>query len=47
MELQTPDKESIRILVVDDERTLRESCASILSGEGYEVSVCGTGDETL
>ena len=47
MELQAPDKETIRILVVDDERTLRESCASILSGEGYEVSVCGRGDEAL
>lgn len=38
-------KASIRLLVVDDERTLRESCASVLEYEGYQVSVCGRGDE--
>src|SRR5436190_8398526 len=37
----------IRILVVDDERTLRESCASVLGGEGYDVSVSGRGQEAL
>lgn len=35
----------IRILVVDDERTLRESCASFLEAEGYAVQVCGKGDD--
>lgn len=38
-------KANIRILVVDDERTLRESCASVLRYEGYEVSVCGRGED--
>ena len=38
-------KASVRILIVDDERTLRESCASMLGVEGYTVSVCGRGDE--
>ena len=38
-------RSKIRILVVDDERTLRESCASFLEAEGYAVSVCGKGDE--
>ena len=38
---------SIRILVVDDERTLRESCASVLGFEGYTVSVCSRGEEAL
>ncbi len=40
-------KASMRVLVVDDERTLRESCASVLGAEGYQVSTCGRGDEAL
>src|SRR2546430_4466181 len=40
-------KPSIRILVADDERTLRESCASVLGVEGYNVSVTGRGEEAL
>ena len=40
-------KESIRILIVDDERTLRESCASVLRGEGYNVTLVGRGEEAL
>ncbi len=38
-------KNSIRVLIVDDERTLRESSASILEAEGYAVAVCAKGDE--
>jgi DNA-binding NtrC family response regulator len=38
-------KGSITILVVDDEDTLRESCASVLGAEGFDVSVCGKGSE--
>jgi DNA-binding NtrC family response regulator len=38
-------KETIRILIVDDERTLRESCASVLRYEGYQVSLCSRGEE--
>jgi two-component system, NtrC family, response regulator AtoC len=38
-------KNSITILVVDDEDTLRESCASVLGAEGFDVSVCGKGRE--
>src|SRR6266702_7603768 len=42
----TPEmKASIRVLIVDDERTLRESCASVLQFEGFQVSVCSRGDE--
>jgi PleD family two-component response regulator len=37
-------KASIRILVVDDERTLRESCASVLQMDGYNVTVLGRGE---
>lgn len=38
---------SIRILVIDDELTLRESCASVLKHEGYNITVCGRGEEAL
>src|SRR6266852_5144067 len=42
----TPEfKATVRALIVDDERTLRESCSSILEYEGYQVSVCGRGEE--
>ncbi|MGH7636692.1 MAG: sigma-54-dependent transcriptional regulator [Gemmatimonadaceae bacterium] len=37
----------IRILVIDDDRTLREGCASVLQVEGYNVTSCGRGDEAL
>jgi DNA-binding NtrC family response regulator len=43
-----PDaKARVRILVVDDEHSLRESCASVLRTEGYDVTVCGRGQEAL
>ena len=45
IEIGSKEKETIRILVVDDERTLRESCSSILGAEGF--SVTGKGDEAL
>jgi len=38
---------SIKVLVVDDDRSLREGCASVLQVEGYNVSSCGRGDEAL
>jgi len=38
-------KASIRVLVVDDDRTLRESCAKFLEIEGYDVTVARQGDE--
>jgi DNA-binding NtrC family response regulator len=40
-------KASIRVLIVDDERTLRESCASVLQADGYAVSLAGRGEEAL
>jgi DNA-binding NtrC family response regulator len=33
------------MLIVDDERTLRESCTSVLQYEGYQVTQCGRGEE--
>ena len=38
---------SIRVLVVDDDRTLREGCASLLQVEGYNVTAVGRGDEAI
>ena len=40
-------KAGIRILLVDDERTLRESCASVLQMDGYSVTLTGRGEEAL
>ena len=37
----------IRILIVDDDRTLREGCASVLRAEGYAVTVLARGDEAI
>src|SRR5256714_23816 len=40
-------KAGIRFLIVDDDRTLRESCANLLQLDGYQVSVAGRGQEAL
>jgi hypothetical protein len=40
-------RRSIRTLVIDDERVLRDSCASILNSEGYHVTTVGKGNEAL
>ncbi len=47
--LAIPDdiKTSIRILIIDDERTLRESCATVLQSDGYSVTTIGRGEEAL
>lgn len=47
LSIPTEVKASIRILVVDDERTLRESCASVLQMDGYNVTLIGRGEEAL
>ncbi len=36
---------TVQVCVVEDEDTLRESCANILRMEGYAVTVCGRGQE--
>lgn len=38
---------SLRILVVDDDRTLREGCVSILQADGHQVTSSGRGEEAL
>jgi DNA-binding NtrC family response regulator len=40
-------KSSISILVVDDDRTLREGCASVLQIDGFNVAFTGRGDEAV
>jgi len=40
-------RSTIRILVIDDDRTLREGCASLLQVEGYNVTTSGRGDEAI
>ena len=40
-------KATIRFLIVDDDRTLRESCANLLQLDGYQGSVAGRGQEAL
>ncbi len=39
--------QSVHILVVDDERGIREGCRRILSAEDYAVDVAGDGEEGL
>ncbi|MFL5294729.1 MAG: response regulator, partial [Myxococcales bacterium] len=36
-----------RVLVVDDEQSLRKVLAATLQREGYEVSVCANGEEAI
>ena len=38
-------RSALRVLVVDDEQTLRASCSSVLQYDGYDVVTCGRGDE--
>lgn len=42
---EVADRNPIQVLVVDDDRSLRESCASLLRAEGFSVTVCGRGDD--
>ncbi len=40
-------KAGVNVLVVDDDRTLREGCASVLQVEGYSVTTSARGDDAL
>src|SRR3982750_4293548 len=42
-----PGTEKLRTLIVDDDRTLREGCASVLRSEGFIVEVTARGEETV
>jgi DNA-binding NtrC family response regulator len=41
------DARRLRILIVDDDRTLREGCANILRLDGHEVASFSRGDEAI
>jgi DNA-binding NtrC family response regulator len=40
-------RSTVSILVIDDERTLRESCKTVLEAEGYRLESCSRGEEAL
>src|SRR5829696_8175352 len=40
-------KSSLSVLIVDDDRTLREGCASVLQLDGFNVTSLGRGDEAM
>jgi DNA-binding NtrC family response regulator len=42
-----PTTEKLRALIVDDDRTLREGCASVLRSEGFIVEVSARGDQAI
>src|SRR5256885_5772772 len=42
-----PLSERMRALIVDDDRTLREGCASVLRSEGFIVEVTARGEEAI
>lgn len=44
-EMDDDAKASIQILIVDDERTLCDSCANVFRLEGYDVTICRRGNE--
>ena len=47
LHLPEADKSSLALLIVDDDRTLREGCANILQLDGYNVQTMGRGDEAV
>ena len=47
LSLSAETKSSLQVLIVDDERTLRDSCTSVLKHDGYNVRACSRGDEAL
>jgi DNA-binding NtrC family response regulator len=42
-----PVTEKMRALIVDDDRTLREGCASVLRADGLNVEVTGRGEDAI
>ena len=39
--------EKIKILVVDDEKIIRDGCSRVLSGKGYDVITAENGQAAL
>jgi DNA-binding NtrC family response regulator len=40
-------RSNAQVLIVDDDRSLRDGCESLLRVEGYNVTTCARGDEAL
>ena len=40
-------RETLQLLLVDDDRTIREGCATVLRADGYAVTTCGRSDEAI
>src|ERR1700683_210699 len=45
--LEDGNRGGLRILLVDDDRTLREGCASVLQLDGLQGATTGRGDEAI
>jgi DNA-binding NtrC family response regulator len=45
--LDPTQRGEISVLIVDDEDTIRESCASVLEQEGYQIKTASRGEEAL
>ena len=45
--LSAEDKARLHIFLVDDERSLSESCAMVLQHQGYKVTTCRHGQEAI
>ncbi|HJP61511.1 MAG TPA: sigma-54 dependent transcriptional regulator [Gemmatimonadaceae bacterium] len=45
--MYNPTTDKMRALIVDDDRTLREGCASVLRSEGIHVEVAARGEEAI
>ena len=45
--LSAEDKARLQVFLVDDERSLRESCATVLQHQGYKVTTCRHGQEAV
>jgi len=45
--IEEDDRGALRILVVDDESSARQSCESVLSSEGYQVEVERSGEDAI
>src|SRR5437773_12564332 len=45
--IQAEARANVKVLIVEDEHSLRESCARVRGEEGYAVTACGRGREAL
>ncbi|MDX2184058.1 MAG: sigma-54 dependent transcriptional regulator [Gemmatimonadaceae bacterium] len=46
-EIDPEVRAGLRVLIIEDDRTLREGCRSVLAHDGYNVTATGNGDEAM